>query len=118
MTQTQYKIYKLISETTNTDIKSIRANKTFDDLDCDSLDFLTVVLNCESEFKIDITNDELVKLKTVGDLTNLIESKTNVQQINSINGKLEKITQTIRQINKDYANRQSILNKHITYKTK
>ena len=118
MTQTQYKIYKLISETTNTDIKSIRANKTFDDLDCDSLDFLTVVLNCESEFKIDITNDELVKLKTVGDLTNLIESKTNVQQINSINGKLEKITQTIKQINKDSANRQSILNKHITYKTK
>ncbi len=118
MTQTQYKIYKLISETTNTDIKSIRANKTFDDLGCDSLDFLTVVLNCESEFKINMTNDELVKLKTVGDLTNLIESKTNVQQINSINGKLEKITQTIRQINQDYASRQSILNKHITYKTK
>lgn len=124
MTQTQYKIYKLISETTNIDIKSIRANKTFDDLDCDSLDFLNVVLNCESEFKINITDDELVKLKTVGDLTNLIESKTNVKkieqdtQINSINDKLNKITQTIKQINQDSATRQSILNQHIAYKTK
>ncbi len=124
MTQTQYKIYKLISETTSIDIKSIRANKTFDDLDCDSLDFLNVVLNCESEFKIDMTDDELVKLKTVGDLTNLIESKTNVKkieqdtQINSINGKLDKITQTIKQINQDSATRQSILNQHIAYKTK
>ena len=124
MTQTQYKIYKLISETTSIDIKSIRANKTFDDLDCDSLDFLNVVLNCESEFKIDMTDDELVKLKTVGDLTNLVESKTNVKkieqdtQINSINGKLEKITKTIKQINQDSATRQSILNQHIAYKTK
>lgn len=124
MTQTQYKIYKLISETTSIDIKSIRANKTFDDLDCDSLDFLNVVLNCESEFKINVTDDELVKLKTVGDLTNLVESKTTVKkieqdtQINSINGKLEKIEQTIKQINQDYASRQSILNQHIAYKTK
>ena len=63
-----------------------------------------------------MTDDELVKLKTVCDLINLVESKTNVKkikqdtQINSINGKLEKITQTIKQINQEFE--EKIANKN------
>ncbi|MCD7809882.1 MAG: acyl carrier protein [Erysipelotrichaceae bacterium] len=46
-----------------------------DDLGIDSLDAVELSLDLESEFDIEITDDELSSLKTVEDIVKLIESK-------------------------------------------
>ncbi len=46
-----------------------------DDLGIDSLDAVELSLDLESEFDIEITDEELSSLKTVEDIVKLIESK-------------------------------------------
>lgn len=43
-----------------------------DDLQCDSLDAVTLVMDLEDEFGLKIDDESAQKLKTVGDLVNYI----------------------------------------------
>lgn len=45
----------------------------FDDLNADSLDMVDLVTEMESEFDISITDEEVEKIKTVGDAVDFIE---------------------------------------------
>ncbi|RMA78558.1 acyl carrier protein [Metamycoplasma subdolum] len=45
------------------------------DLKIDSLDLVILVSKCEEQFQISITDDELMNLKTVGDVIKLIGQK-------------------------------------------
>lgn len=45
------------------------------DLDLDSLMIMETCIECENKFKVKITNIEIVRCKTYGDLKNLIERK-------------------------------------------
>ena len=45
------------------------------DLDLDSLRTMEVCIECENKFKVRITNIEIVKCRTYGDLKSLIERK-------------------------------------------
>lgn len=45
------------------------------DLDLDSLRVMETCIECENKFKVKITNIEIVRCKTYGDLKNLIERK-------------------------------------------
>lgn len=49
------------------------------DLDLDSLDTVELTLSLEERFSIDIPDDELEGLSTVGDAVELIEKKLAVQ---------------------------------------
>lgn len=56
-------------------------NKSFKDDDdiysigIDSLDFVELITDVEEKYKIEITDEELLKVKTVKDVVDLIESK-------------------------------------------
>ena len=46
-----------------------------DDLGADSLDYIDVQMECEDEFGIQITEDEVDGVRTVADLIQLVEKK-------------------------------------------
>lgn len=46
-----------------------------DDLDIDSLELVDLTMEFESEFDVEIEDDEVEKIKTVGDIVNLVKSK-------------------------------------------
>jgi acyl carrier protein len=47
----------------------------YGDLGMDSLAVVESVMLCEDEFDIHVEDDDIVRLKTVGDLVNLIDRK-------------------------------------------
>ena len=47
-----------------------------DDLGADSLDIVDMVMSLEEEFDIEIPDDEIETMKTVGDLVKFIEAKS------------------------------------------
>ena len=46
-----------------------------DDLGADSLDVVDLLMSIEDEFDIEIPDEEIENIRTVGDLVNYIESK-------------------------------------------
>ena len=48
-----------------------------DDLGADSLDVVDMVMSLEEEFDIEIPDEEIGNMKTVGDIVHYIESKTS-----------------------------------------
>ncbi len=46
-----------------------------DDLGADSLDVVDLVMDIEDEFSVDIPEDEVENIKTVGDIVKYIEDK-------------------------------------------
>lgn len=45
------------------------------DLQADSLDFTEIVMQIEDDFEIETEEEDMVKIKTVGDIVNYIEAK-------------------------------------------
>lgn len=48
---------------------------TFDDLGLDSLDKIEIVMTCETQWGIEISDEEVEPLKTISDLADLVERK-------------------------------------------
>lgn len=46
-----------------------------DDLGVDSLDIFEVVMSLEEAFEIEISNDDIEDIKTVGDIVNYIQAR-------------------------------------------
>ena len=55
--------------------KVTEAASITDDLGADSLDVVDLVMGCEEEFDIEIPDDQVEKIKTVGDIVKFIEEK-------------------------------------------
>ena len=55
--------------------KELTKETSFKDLGVDSLDLVDLVFELEEEIGVEYQDDELLKLATVQDLLNLIESK-------------------------------------------
>lgn len=70
------KIKKVFEETMNVDPEEVVPTASLaDDLDIDSLAAVELALELETEFGIEIEDEELAKLKTVQDVMDLIASK-------------------------------------------
>lgn len=68
------KVAKLIAKELNIEISKVQPKSDFvNDLGCDSLDTVELVMAVENEFGIAITDEAAEKTKTVEDLTNLIQ---------------------------------------------
>ena len=48
-----------------------------DDIGCDSLDVVEMLMAVEEKYGFELDNDEAIGLKTVGEVVKLIESKLN-----------------------------------------
>ena len=57
--------------------KVTEAASITDDLGSDSLDVVDLVMSFEEEFDIEIPDDQVEKIKTVGDIVKFIEEKVD-----------------------------------------
>ena len=62
------KIKAIIAEVLNIDADSITADTTFvDDLGADSLDIFHIIMGIEEEYDIELENEAVEQIQTVGD---------------------------------------------------
>ena len=62
------KIKAIIAEVLNIDADSITADTTFvDDLGADSLDIFQIIMGIEEEYDIELENEAVEQIQTVGD---------------------------------------------------
>ena len=56
-------------------VDSIKYDDKLDELGLDSLDLVETMIKIETALDVEFTSDEIVELKTIQDVVNLIESK-------------------------------------------
>lgn len=65
----------IIAKFAKTDVENIKTETDFkNDLHVDSIDLLQMVIEIEEAYNIKIENDELLKIKTVGDALSKLEN--------------------------------------------
>ena len=70
------KIAGLLATQLNIDKNAITENsEIIKDLGADSLDIVEMLMSVEDEFGVEITEEEAVNLKTVGDIAAIIDAK-------------------------------------------
>lgn len=70
------KVKAIIAEKLNVDQDGIKLESSIvDDLGADSIDLIELIMNLEEEYGISISDEEAVKLKTVGDVVDFINSQ-------------------------------------------
>lgn len=68
------KIREILSEQLDAELETITVDtKIEEDLSADSLDVVELLMSIEDEFGIEIPDEEIEKLRTVGDVVNYIE---------------------------------------------
>ncbi len=69
------KIKTIIAEVLNIDADSITADTTFvDDLGADSLDIFQIIMGIEEEYDIELENESVEQIQTVGDAVEAIRA--------------------------------------------
>lgn len=71
----QEKVKQIIADQLEIDIESLTLETTFEEIDADSLDIVELVMALEEEFELEISDDEIENIKSVGDVVKYIESK-------------------------------------------
>ena len=68
------KVQKIISDQFDLDAEKITEDTLLvEDLDADSLDLVDLVMSFEDEFQLEVPDEEIENIKTVGDIVNYIE---------------------------------------------
>ncbi len=69
------KLQSIIAEVMNVDPDEVTPETTFvDDLGADSLDVFQIIMGIEEEFDIEIPNDKIEKIVSVGDAAEAIKN--------------------------------------------
>jgi acyl carrier protein len=71
----QDKVKGIIADQLEVDVASLTMETTFEEIDADSLDIVELVMALEEEFELEISDQEVENVKTVGDVVKFIESK-------------------------------------------
>ena len=70
------KVKKILMEQLDVDEGAISLDSSvIDDLGADSLDIVDMVMSLEEEFDMEVPDDEIETMKTVGDIVKFIEAK-------------------------------------------
>lgn len=68
------KVRKILSEQFSVDENTITENTNIaEDLGADSLDVVDILMSIEDEFEIEVPDEEIDKIRTVGELVNYIK---------------------------------------------
>lgn len=73
--EVKQKVYAIIVDRMGISESEIADDKVFADLGADSLDAVELIMEFEKAFEVNIPDDEMEKLKTVGDVIAYIEQK-------------------------------------------
>ena len=77
-TEITKKVIDLAADKLSADAANIKEETSFiEDLNADSLDVVDFVMELEGEFKIEIPDEDVEKIKTVADAVNYISAKIN-----------------------------------------
>ena len=69
------KLKEILAEQLDVDADSINKDSMLiEDLGADSLDAIDIVMSVEDEFKIEVPDEIIEKIETVGDMLNYIEN--------------------------------------------
>lgn len=68
-------IKKILAEQLDIDESTITEATTIEDLGADSLDLVEAIMNIEEEFGIEIDDNDVENLKTVGDFLEYVSNK-------------------------------------------
>ena len=69
------RLAEILNEVADVDASDVTDDKSFtDDLDVDSLSMVEVAMAAEEKFGVKIPDDDLPKLRTVGDAVNYIQT--------------------------------------------
>lgn len=69
------KLKEILAEQLDVDADSItKYSMLIEDLGADSLDAIDIVMSVEDEFKIEVPDEIIEKIETVGDMLNYIEN--------------------------------------------
>ena len=72
------KLKKIIAEVLNVDEEEITMDTTFvDDLGADSLDIFQIIMGIEEEYDIELDNESVEQIQTVGDAVEAIQNAVN-----------------------------------------
>ena len=69
------RIVTIIQERQGEDFVVTESLSLKDDLDADSVDLMEFILTLEDEFNIEISDEEIDKLQSVGDVVEVVKSK-------------------------------------------
>lgn len=73
------KIREIISEQLNISEEDVRLDTSFkDDLNADSLDIFQIIMAIEEEFDMEISNDDVEDIATVGDVVEFIKENNEL----------------------------------------
>jgi acyl carrier protein len=71
------KIQNIISEQLGVDVEEVAMESSFiDDLGADSLDIVELIMALETEFDLEIPDEDAEKIATVGDVVEYIKAHT------------------------------------------
>lgn len=74
MDDIQSRIIELVAKSKNLPVSDVRMDSTFEELQIDSLDKINLSFEVEEIFSIEIPDDALNSLKTVGDVVRGVET--------------------------------------------
>ncbi len=72
---TENKVKDIIADQLEVAVDKLTMETTFEDIDADSLDIVELVMALEEEFDLEISDQEIENINTVGDVVKYIESK-------------------------------------------
>ena len=68
------KIRKIVAQQLDLDPETITAeNRLIEDLKADSLDIVELIMDLEQDFGVEIPDDDLPNIKTIGDIVSYLE---------------------------------------------
>ena len=68
------RILEIIAEQFNMDVNELDEDMNFqDDLNADSIELVELVMTIEEEFETEVSEEDLEKLKTIGDVIEYVE---------------------------------------------
>lgn len=67
------KVRDIVAKQLSLDADQIDKNTTFFDVDADSLDVVEVILAIEQDFEVDLPDEEVESLRTVGGLADFVD---------------------------------------------
>lgn len=80
----QDRVLKVIANTQRIPLERVKPDSTFEELGIDSMDSINILFDLESEFDIEINDEDAKKIRTIHEMvegvTYLVEAKQNASQ--------------------------------------
>lgn len=71
----EHAVREIIARHTGTPVQDVSLTTRLDDLDLDSLEVISVIMDCEKLFDVDIPDDQLQRMERAQDIIKFVEDQ-------------------------------------------